>query len=73
MPNMSQWERTIRCEDLAGRERALKLFLAEDGMRAVLQAPAGESAVLDLTAINGLQTALSQFAVEVFRQQGGQS
>lgn len=70
---MSQWERTIQCEDSSGRTRELKLFRSEDGNHVVLQTPPGESAVLDLNAVNELQTALSEFAVHVFRQHGGQS
>lgn len=66
-----QWERTIQCKDLAGRERSLRLLKSVDGASLVVQAPAGESAVLDLNSVNTLQTALSEFAVDVYRM-GGQ-
>lgn len=59
-----QWERTIRCEDSSGRERAVRVFPSADN-RAVIQVPAGESGILNAVQFGQLRTAMDQLAVEL--------
>ena len=62
-----QWERTVKCEDVAGRPRSVKLY-PSDANKAVLQTPPGEGCVLTIAQLGDLQTKLSQLIVELHRR-----
>lgn len=62
-----QWERAIPCEDTAGRERVFKVFPSENN-RAVVQAPPGESGVLDAKQFAALRHAMEELTIELHRR-----
>lgn len=70
-----RWERVIRCEDLADRERVMRVLLTGNG-RVAIVVPAGETAILSPRQVrdlrDALKDALPDAAVEAY-QQGGRS
>lgn len=65
-----QWEHAVQCEDVIGRPRSVRVFPSAAN-KAVVQAPPGESCVLDLAQLGELQAKLYDLSIELYRR-GGQ-
>lgn len=59
-----EWSRTVGCEDRAGREKSLLVYLSEKSGRIVIQAPPGEVAVITLTGGTALKQAITDAQLE---------
>lgn len=65
-----QWERTVSCKDMLGRDRVFRVYLADDdsGVRIGFHAPAGEVAELEPTAMAELHDVIAAARLEATRR-----
>lgn len=68
-----QWERTMPCKDNIGRDRELRVFIADDvdgNVRVGFHVPAGEVATLPPRELSTLESYIAAARLEAVRRGG---